>query len=82
MLNTKLRKFRFEDNKIIMCGSKESGEFIHINDIELLLREEKRMMENMKAAKSHSDNQSEWDKKFIYGLDEKIEFVEHLLNTI
>ena len=81
MLTTKFRRFDFKDGNIIMTPKRE-GEFIHVNDIELYLREQQRLLESMKAAAGRSDPPSEWDKKYEYGLDEKIRLIDSLIEAL
>lgn len=81
MLTTKFRRFDFRDGNIIMTPKRE-GEFIHVNDIELYLREQQRFLENMKVTHGKSDPPSEWDKKYEYGLDEKIRLIDSLIEAL
>lgn len=81
MITTKIRRFDLSDGKIVMTPDR-SGEFFHINDIELYLREQQRFLENMKAASNRSDAPSEWDKKYEYGLDEKIGLLNSLIEIL
>lgn len=81
----KVRRFKIEDGNIVMCHNNEypGGEFIHVNDIELLLREEIRQFENMIKTKPPLDkNSSEWDKKFDYSLRDKIELLDCLIEKL
>lgn len=81
----KVRRFKIEDGNVVMCRGDEypGGEFIHVNDIELLLREEIRQFENMIKTKPPLDeNSSEWDKKFDYSLRDKIELLGHLFGKL
>lgn len=81
MLTTKFRRFDFKDGNIIMTPKRE-GEFIHVNDIELYLREQQRFLENMKSSHGKSDPPSEWDKKYEYGIDEKIRLINSLIEAL
>lgn len=77
MITTKIRRFDLSDGKIVMTPDR-SGEFFHINDIELWLREKKRLIEDMRSNISVSD----WDKLYYYGLDKQIEFIDMLINEL
>jgi hypothetical protein len=80
-MNDKIRKFKIEDGKIVMCDNKDfDGEFVHINDIKLMLLEEKKSIENQKSIKEITDDSSEWDKKFAYGLDVKLGLIKSLIS--
>lgn len=81
MITTKFRRFDFKDGNIVMTPKRE-GEFIHVNDIELYLREQQRFLENMKASHGRSDPPSEWDKKYDYGLDEQIKLINNLIEAL
>jgi hypothetical protein len=81
MITTKFRRFDFKDGNIVMTPKRE-GEFIHVNDIELYLREQQRLLGNMKTAYHRSDPPSEWDKKYEYGLDEKISLINSLIEAL
>ena len=81
MITTKFRRFDFKDGNIVMTTKRE-GEFIHVNDIELYLREQQRFLENMKASHNRSDPPSEWDKKYDYGLDEQIKLIDNLIEAL
>ena len=81
MITTKFRRFDFKDGNIVMTPKRE-GEFIHVNDIELYLREQQRFLENMKSAQRRNDPPSEWDKKYEYGLDEKIKLINNLIEAL
>lgn len=81
----KVRKFKIEDGNVVMCCNNEysGGEFVHVNDIELLLREEIRQFENMTKVRPPLDeNSSEWDKTYDYNLREKIKLLNHLIEKL
>lgn len=81
----KVRKFKIEDGNAVMCRNNEysGGEFVHVNDVELLLREEIRQFENMIKTKPPLDeNSSEWDKKFDYCIHDKIELLDCLIEKL
>jgi len=81
----KVRKFKIEDGNIVMCRNNEypGGEFVHVNDVELLLREEIRQFENMiKTRPPLNENSSEWDKKFDYCIHNKIELLDCLIEKL
>lgn len=81
MLTTKLRKFQFTEGKIIMTTD-HTGDFIHINDLELWLREKKRLIENMRSHINKGEDASDWDKRYDYGLENQIEIIDQLINEI
>lgn len=71
----KIRKFILEDDRVIID---DDGEFFHINDIKLKLLEEQNSCKNyLECISSKND---EWYQKEKYAEQNKIEFIEHLLN--
>ncbi len=80
-MTTNFRRFDFKDGNIIMTPEK-GGEFVHINDIELYLRKQQWLLENMKAARNKSDTPTEWDVRYEYGIDEQIRLINNMLDVL
>ncbi|MBR4589149.1 MAG: hypothetical protein IKO36_00680 [Bacteroidaceae bacterium] len=81
MLTTEFRRFQLDDGKIVMTPDR-SGEFIHINDIELWLREQKRQIEQRIIYYNKKESLSEHDKLYVHGLNEQIEILDSLINAL
>ena len=75
----KIRKFKFDEKGPVMC---DDGEFLHINDLTLLINEERQFCVN---ALSNYDSIEEPDlvtKRMIITYKERIELLDSLLNKI
>ena len=74
---TKIRKFKLEPAGATIS---KDGEFIHINDIVLALKEERELLLSMlETNKSCTDV---WDEECGYILKQKIEFITNLIKYI
>lgn len=79
-MDVTMRKFEFTKDGMMIS---KNGEFIHINDILLKLSEEKQSFENMLEINTDSDvEDSEWNRKHIFSLKEKISLLEKIRNDI
>ena len=73
----KIRKFKLEPAGATIS---KDGEFIHINDIVLALKEERELLQSMlETNKSCTDV---WDEECGYVLKQKIEFITNLIKHI
>ena len=73
----KIRKFKLEPAGATIS---KDGEFIHINDIVLALKEERELLLSMlETNKSCTDV---WDEECGYVLKQKIEFITNLIKYI
>ena len=73
----KIRKFKVEPAGATIS---EDGEFIHINDIVLALKEERESLQSMlEISKSLTDEPRE---KYSYALEQKIELITDLIKHI
>jgi hypothetical protein len=72
-----MRRFAIENGKAVISSN---GEFLHINDINLLLIEERRSVQNM--IDSMGDRDDDWGKKAKNIYDGKIEVLNELENFI
>ena len=73
----KIRKFKLEPAGATIS---KDGEFIHINDIVLALKEERELIQSMlETNKSCTDV---WDEECGYVLKQKIEFITNLIKYI
>ena len=71
---TKIRKFKVEPTGATIS---KDGEFIHVNDIVLTLKEERESLKlQLEINKACTDD---WREKRIYALNQKIELLESLL---
>ena len=74
---TKIRKFKLEPAGATIS---KDGEFIHINDIVLALKEEREVLQSMlETNKSCTDV---WDEECGYVIKQKIEFITNLIKYI
>ena len=74
---TKIRKFKVEPAGATIS---KDGEFIHINDIVLALKEERESLQSMlEISKSLTDEPRE---KYGYALEQKIELITNLITTL
>lgn len=72
-----MRRFAIENSKAVISSN---GEFLHINDINLLLIEERHSVQNM--IDSMGDRDDDWGKKAKNIYDGKIEVLNELENFI
>ena len=73
----KIRKFKVEPAGATIS---EDGEFIHINDIVLALKEERELLQSMlETNKSCTDV---WDEECGYILKQKIELLDGLIKFV
>ena len=73
----KIRKFKLEPAGATIS---KDGEFIHINDIVLALKEEREVLQSMlETNKSCTDV---WDEECGYVLKQKIEFITNLIKYL
>ena len=74
---TKIRKFKLEPAGATIS---KDGEFIHINDIVLALKEERELLQAMlETNKSCTDV---WDEECGYVLKQKIELLDGLIKFV
>lgn len=74
---TKIRKFKLEPAGATIS---KDGEFIHINDIVLALKEERESLKlKLEMNKACNDD---WDENCGYALEQKIEFITNLIKYI
>ena len=74
---TKIRKFKLEPAGATIS---KDGEFIHINDIVLALKEERESLQSMlEMNKSRTDD---WGEKYSYALEQKIEMITNLIEHV
>lgn len=74
---TKIRKFKLEPAGATIS---KDGEFIHINDIVLALKEERESLNSMlEMNKSRTDD---WGEKYRYALEQKIELITNLIKHV
>ena len=74
---TKIRKFKLEPTGATIS---KDGEFIHINDIVLALKEERELLLSMlETNKSCTDV---WDEECGYVLKQKIELLDGLIKFV
>jgi len=74
---TKIRKFKLEPAGATIS---KDGEFIHINDIVLALKEERESLNSMlEMNKSRTDD---WGEKYGYALEQKIELITNLIKHV
>lgn len=78
-----IRKFKFTENGPIIAND---GEFLHINDIELLLISEKTLWENCleteKNMCSKNEDISKFKKEIIDSYKTKVSIINSLLEKI
>ena len=74
---TKIRKFKVEPAGATIS---KDGEFIHVNDIVLALKEERELLQSMlETNKSCTDV---WDEECGYVLKQKIELLDGLIKFV
>ena len=73
----KIRKFKLEPAGATIS---KDGEFIHINDIVLALKEERESLK-LKLDMNKACN-DDWDENCGYALEQKIEFITNLIKHI
>lgn len=74
---TKIRKFKLEPAGPTIS---KDGEFIHVNDIVLALKEERESLQSMLEMNKSCTNV--WDDKCGYALEQKIELITNLIKHI
>jgi len=73
----KMRHFKIENGKATID---KDGEFLHINDIVLLIDEVRRGLQNMIAALSNND--SDWSKNSKYDYEQRIKMLDEMKRRI
>ena len=76
----KLRHFKLEDGKMVMCDSSFDGEFLHINDVELLLRNHRIYKQNLVDQYENTD--VEWQKRCHDVNKQCVYLIDELLGAI
>ena len=75
--NMKVRHFKLEDGKLFVDNR---GDFLHINDIELLLRQKK--YERQAMVDQYKDSDVEWQKRCHDTNQECVYLIDEILNVI
>ena len=75
----KIRKFKFDEKGPVMC---DDGEFLHINDLTLLLKEERQSNVNCLEINEKNKEPDDFTKKMIRIYKERIDLLDSLLNKI
>ncbi len=75
----KIRKFKFDEKGPVMC---DDGEFMHINDLTLLLKEERQSNVNGLEMNEKIKEPDYLTKKMIIIYKERIDLLDSLLNKI
>ena len=75
----KIRKFKFDEKGPVMCAD---GEFLHINDLTLLLKEERQSSVNCLETNKKINDPSDFTQKMNMLYKDRIELLDSLLNTI
>lgn len=76
-MTPKMRHFKIEDGKATID---KDGEFLHINDIVLLIVEERRSIQSMIDVQGERDD--EWGKKSRFAYEQQIETLNKLQQKI
>ena len=76
-MRPKMRRFAIENGKAVISSN---GEFLHINDINLLIINERQSVQNM--IDCMCDRDDDWGKKAKNIYDGKIEVLNELENFI
>ena len=75
----KIRKFDFSEKGPVIT---KDGEFLHINDVNLLLKEERETWQNCLESEKKQENPSEFSKRMMLRYEERIELLDTLLTKI
>ena len=79
----KIRKFKLQDRNMVMCPEGDtSGEFFHVNDIKLLLKEKQSSLENQLSQYPEGQDQTEHIKEMRFALSLEINLVKQILDDI
>lgn len=77
----KVRRFKIKDGEAVMCTDNYyQGEFIHVNDIILLLEEKKHYKQTL--VDKYKDSEVEWEKKCHDMNEECVYLINELLSEI
>lgn len=77
----KVRHFKIKDGEAVMCTDNYcQGEFIHINDIILLLEGKRRNKQAL--VDQFKDSEVDWEKKCHDMSEECVYLIDELLNEI
>lgn len=72
-----MRRFNIEQNGAVMT---KDGEFLHINDIMLLLKEERESAVN--CMKIHEEAETDFSQKQLFAYKHQVDFINKLINKI
>ena len=75
----KIRKFDFSEKGPVIT---KDGEFLHINDVILLLKEERETWQNCLESEKKHENPSEITKRMILRYEERVDLLDTLLTKI
>ena len=75
----KIRKFDFGDKGPMIC---EDGDFLHINDITLLIMKEREFAENCLSQNENRHERSDIEERMSIRYKERIELLDSLLDKI
>ena len=75
----KIRKFKFDEKGPVMC---DDGEFMHINDLTLLLKEERQTNVNCLEMNEKTNDPSAFQKNMSMLYKDRIDLLDSLLNKI
>lgn len=73
----KVRRFNIEQNGAVMT---KDGEFLYINDIMLLLKEERESAINY--VKMNEGDETDFHVKQVYARKHQVDFINELINKI
>lgn len=81
-MDVKIRKFKLKDGNVVMCGERDfDGEFIHRNDMELLIH---LLKDDLAMLKRDCENRKddEFSKKQLYAIDCETRMLDKILDKI
>lgn len=73
----KVRRFNIEQNGAVMTND---GEFLHINDIMLLLKEERESA--IGCIKINEEAKTDFSQKQLFAYQHQVNFIDELINKI
>lgn len=76
-MSMKVRRFNIEQNGAVMT---KDGEFLHINDVMLLLKEERESAIN--CMKINDGREDDFSIKQRYAYEHQVDFINELINKI
>lgn len=76
-MSMKVRRFNIEQNGAVMT---KDGEFLHINDVMLLLKEERESA--IGCIKIKEEAKTDFSQKQLFAYQHQVNFIDKLINKI